>query len=235
MQLDLMKNNNKMMSRGSSLVSSVFLTAWCIYGAGAILQILLSFIIEDRIFPAFFATQASILLLALIFYNMDYKSLFKEINFKLTKRDLSLVVIFTFLIFLANFSLSMLDSMFNLFPKPTTEKATTTELLKTTGILMLIFPVIIAPITEELAFRAGFKKFLVDNSGWKPYQYVLISSLTFSLLHLPGVNYQVNAIFLITLIGVLNAILYLKTKNIVLPILTHVLYNSIILYMAYQI
>ena len=234
MQPDLMKNNNKMLSRTGSLLSSVLLTISCIYGVGLLLQIVLYSVMDNKTFPAFFSTQFAILLLALIFYNMDYKALLKEINFKLTKRDISLVIIFTFLIFVANISVSALDSIFDLFPKSTTDKSTTVDVLKTTGLLMLIFPIIVAPITEELAFRAGFKRILVDNSGWKPYQYVLISSLTFSLLHLPGVNFEVSAIVVITLIGILNAILYLKTNNILLPILTHVLYNSIILYIAYS-
>ena len=231
MKPDLMSNNN--MSRWGSFFSSVVLTVSCIYGVGIILQILLSLITDNKFFPSFFATQFSILILALILYNMDYKALLGEMNFKLQMKDIYLVIIFTFLIFLSNAFVSTLDSMFDLFPKSQTNNATTVDILKTTGLLMLIFPIIVAPITEELAFRAGFKRILVDKSGWKPYQYVLISSLTFSLLHLPGVNYQMNAIVVITLIGILNAILYLKTKNIILPILTHVLYNSIILYIAY--
>lgn len=78
---------------------------------------------------------------------------------------------------------------------------------------------IIAPVFEELFFRRFLFKNLLLKNGFLTA--LLASSFVFSLIHWET---PLN-LFPAFIVGIINAILYHKTKNILYPILLHFLYN----------
>lgn len=87
------------------------------------------------------------------------------------------------------------------------------------GVFSLISIVLISPITEELLFRGIFlnKLRLIVPTIFA----VLISALLFASLHSFG---SITSAFVF---GICMALLYLKTDNILVPILAHLLNNLI--------
>ena len=97
---------------------------------------------------------------------------------------------------------------------------TVDELIKNSNILILFLVVgLIGPIMEELLFR----KFIIDRI--RPYGEilaVLFSGITFGMFH--GNFYQ---FFYACAIGIVLAFIYIRTKNILHPILLHCAFNSL--------
>lgn len=82
-----------------------------------------------------------------------------------------------------------------------------------------ISALIIAPILEELFFRKFiFGELLKKNSLSLS---IIISSICFSLIHLPSYRNLLPTFIL----GVICCIIYLKTKNIIYPIILHFFTN----------
>lgn len=82
---------------------------------------------------------------------------------------------------------------------------------------MLLTLVILAPIVEEFVFRGVFlTRFAAKTSMWGG---ILISSLLFGVLHLDFVG--------AFLFGIIASLLYLRTGNLLLPILLHMLNNAL--------
>ena len=78
---------------------------------------------------------------------------------------------------------------------------------------------IIAPIGEELFFRGFiFKRLRRSNELYKS---IIISSICFSLIHLPNYSNIIPTLIL----GILCAYILFRTKNIIYPIIFHFLYN----------
>lgn len=76
---------------------------------------------------------------------------------------------------------------------------------------------ILAPVVEEFMFRGVLLKRLIGKtSTWGG---IVLSSLFFGLLHL-----EVVGAFLF---GVVASLLYLRTRNLLVPILLHILNNSL--------
>ena len=85
---------------------------------------------------------------------------------------------------------------------------------------LAISVLIFAPIMEELFYRGIiFQKLAIQKSTAKA---LVVSALIFSILHF---RYDVISLFAI---GVTLAILYLKTKQIIVPIICHFLYNLLV-------
>ena len=81
----------------------------------------------------------------------------------------------------------------------------------------LLTLVILAPIVEEFVFRGVFlTRFAAKTSMWGG---ILISSLMFGVLHLDFVG--------AFLFGIIASLLYLRTGNLLLPILLHMLNNTL--------
>ncbi|WP_341960004.1 CPBP family intramembrane metalloprotease [Planococcus maritimus] len=82
---------------------------------------------------------------------------------------------------------------------------------------MLLTLVILAPIVEEFVFRGVFlTRFMAKTSMWGG---ILISSLLFGVLHLDFIG--------AFLFGIIASLLYLRTGNLLLPILFHMLNNAL--------
>ncbi|GGA76220.1 CPBP family intramembrane glutamic endopeptidase [Ornithinibacillus halotolerans] len=86
--------------------------------------------------------------------------------------------------------------------------------------LFAIIPAIIAPILEEVVFRK-----IVFGSLYKRTNFfiaALLSALVFGIIH--G---EVEHMLIYTSMGFVFAYLYVKTKKIIVPIIVHMLLNSI--------
>ena len=86
-------------------------------------------------------------------------------------------------------------------------------------IAQLISALIIAPIFEEIFFRKFiFSKLLQKNSLLSA---LLISSLCFSLIHLPNYRQMITTFYW----GIIVAYIFYRTKNLIYPIIFHFLWN----------
>lgn len=173
--------------------------------------------------PALISSQLSIFILFLAYFDFEKSQVEEALKFNINKKQASLAFLSAGVFLIINIILGLIipSTEISEYTQNTTQKVLDTNNL----IIMIIFPVIIAPIVEELAFRAGFKRILVDKGGWSSTFYVIFSGVTFGLMHVqPGIP-SIGAVAITGSIGALNAILYLKTNNIFIPILSHMLYN----------
>lgn len=102
----------------------------------------------------------------------------------------------------------LVDFMLETFPIPDTPWY----------IVFTIFTIaILAPVVEEFMFRGVLlKRMIGKTSVWGG---ILISSLLFGILHLDIIG--------AFLFGVVASLLYLRTNNLLLPILLHIINNSL--------
>ncbi|MBE6644393.1 MAG: CPBP family intramembrane metalloprotease [Ruminococcaceae bacterium] len=94
----------------------------------------------------------------------------------------------------------------------------TSELISSMPIwLTILVVVIIGPVIEELIFR----KLMIDRlSRYGNTVAILVSAISFGLFH--GNLYQ---FFYAALVGIVFGFMYAKTRNVIYPILMHVLVN----------
>lgn len=86
--------------------------------------------------------------------------------------------------------------------------------------MFILVPALVGPILEELIFRKII--FRVFYKRWNFFVSALLSSLIFSAAHFEFIH-----ILLYAAMGFVFAYLYVKTKRIIVPILVHMLLNTI--------
>ncbi|QIL48088.1 CPBP family intramembrane glutamic endopeptidase [Vagococcus hydrophili] len=91
------------------------------------------------------------------------------------------------------------------------------------GFLLILGVIILAPILEEIVFR-GLMRQLIANK----YNYIVISSLLFSLIHSPENSYLFLGVFIS---GILFSLSYIKTNNLVIPICIHLINNLVAIFL----
>lgn len=100
------------------------------------------------------------------------------------------------------------------------------ESIKLAPVYMLFTCSIVAPIFEEMVFRKALDKLIKPK-----WLFILLSGLSFGLLHVLG-SYTSALDFLYIVpygaMGCSFAYLLTKTKNITLPIIIHMLHNTIL-------
>ncbi|MDR1279800.1 MAG: CPBP family intramembrane metalloprotease [Opitutaceae bacterium] len=92
---------------------------------------------------------------------------------------------------------------------------------------MTFFAVVVAPLTEEIVFRAGLFRFL--HRRMAPWVAMLVTSAAFASLHM-----NVAAFVPLCVLGMVLAFAYERTGNILVPVVAHALFNlnTIILLLA---
>jgi len=80
---------------------------------------------------------------------------------------------------------------------------------------------IVGPVVEELVFREAFLGYMVRN-GVNKWIAIIASALAFGIIHLNPAQVPFAAAM-----GFILGIIYYKTGNIVIPIILHVLNNSV--------
>lgn len=88
--------------------------------------------------------------------------------------------------------------------------------------IFILVPTIIGPILEEIVFRYAILGSLMKRMK-TPYA-VAISSILFGLAHFSLVN-----LIVYVSIGVIFSVIYLRSKSLVAPIISHVLMNGFVL------
>lgn len=89
-------------------------------------------------------------------------------------------------------------------------------------IMIYIGSCLITPVVEEVVFRRIIYGWIVDTMPIRSA--VLLTSLVFALLHF--FIYGIPGLFII---GVVLQLVYLFSKNLLIPIITHALLNSVVL------
>jgi membrane protease YdiL (CAAX protease family) len=99
-------------------------------------------------------------------------------------------------------------------------------------VALTIFAVFIAPVTEELAFRAGLFRFLRDRVP-RPVA-LLAPSMLFASLHVEWSTLDGLAAFgPLVMLGTLFSISYERTGRIAVPMIAHGLFNLNTLVLIY--
>lgn len=91
----------------------------------------------------------------------------------------------------------------------------------------LLVYLLIAPIVEELTFRAGIRSYLLKFK-FGDISYVLISSILFSLIHFTG-GQELLKLTWLAIMGAFFAIIYLVKKDVKFSIFAHSVYNLLII------
>ena len=84
-------------------------------------------------------------------------------------------------------------------------------------VFLLAIVLVVAPVTEEVLFRGFMLHRLAVKWGLKPA--IVVSSVAFGLLHINFVGVGV--------LGVVMALLYVRTRTLIVPIVCHVLNNGV--------
>lgn len=173
------------------------------------------------------ASQLSIAFFALILFSSSGERIIdslKDFSFKIFWYGVRLTVI----VLILNIVATQLFSTSDIVPETTQN-----VIAQKSFILTFLLPVLVAPFFEELAFRAGLKSLLVDMAGLKPISYILISSLVFGLLHwVPGSPTALTHVIFTFSMGIAYSFTYLKFNNIYISIVSHMLYNGLVIMAA---
>lgn len=122
---------------------------------------------------------------------------------------------------------SIVSSLLGVLPSISLNQLTIENSLNSNGLFfMILSAVILGPVTEELIFRKA-----IFGLFKKPYVALLVSTLSFGLVHLLSetsiTSAIINGISYFTM-GLVFGLIYIKyEKNIYAPLLVHILSNAI--------
>lgn len=183
-----------------------------------ILKLIFIFNNNFKITVYFYLVMAIIKLIILLFlYQVklkidDHKTFFKNIksSFKYYYIALALSILLNIAINNLGITLRNQHSITNIF--------------KNNFLAAFLLINILSPIIEELIFRKAFKEVIKDE-----LKYIVLSSIIFGAMHLLNSSSPYEYLYLIpySILGSANAISYIKTKNIIYPIIVHVFNNSL--------
>ena len=176
------------------------------------------------------ASQIAILMYAFFLIDFDFNYLWERVKGKTNVEAIFITIGVVILMFMSNAMFSLL-----LAGQGFTSDTTASAVNSGTVLASFILPVIFAPIAEELAFRVGLKKMLVDKGGFKPITYVVLSSLLFGALHWQPGQFGLIIVAMTGAIGLIKSFIYLKTDNVLITIAGHMIYNGIIMTIAMTI
>ena len=143
-----------------------------------------------------------------------------KLSIKLSRSSFVWILIGTVFVFLAQMIGSLLDkTVFQL----TTQSANTSSTVAATTIspVALISIVLLAPLVEEFVFRYATINIL--NRKFKQTWSVLISSFFFSIMH-----FDFPFIFGYFLIGIILAVVYVRTSSLIVSFVVHASMNLIV-------
>ena len=108
----------------------------------------------------------------------------------------------------------------------------TTENINYTDVASSLSNLLLGSVYEELLFRLiALSTFL--SAGMKPIKAILLSSIIFSVSHalfLPNIEWSILKLFLDTfIVGLVLGVVYYRSKNLLLVIVIHFLWNTTIL------
>lgn len=153
----------------------------------------------------------------------DYK-LLKEDLINNLKKCFTIFGILLLVKFATAFAVSILSAVLGIEVLQSNNQNIIDSLVKNAPIMMLISSVVMAPFTEEVIFRLGFKK-VIKNSN----VFIVISGLVFGLIHIMPSTLSLPIILVQSMIyialGLALAYIYDKEKNIFFVIIPHAMNN----------
>lgn len=127
------------------------------------------------------------------------------------------------------FTMSFIKSGLNL--NSSTNQTSVVASIENQSVFYLINIAILSPLVEEIIYRYTWKNIIK-----KDYLYLLISSVLFSAFHLISeiTTFSFDLSFTINLLsyfsmGLIIGLSYIRTKNIFVPIVIHMLWNTFLL------
>lgn len=93
-------------------------------------------------------------------------------------------------------------------------------------IVSMVVTTVTGPIAEEFVFRGLLLNRLIKKTNM--WAGILISSLAFAAIHMQAEKMLATFIF-----GILASLIYLKTKNLFIPILIHIVHNGFTLFQEF--
>ncbi len=158
----------------------------------------------------------------IIFFLIYRKELMKDtkLSIKLSRSSFVWILVGIILVFLGQIIGSMLDkSIFQL----TNQSANTSNTVAAAAIspIALISIVLLAPLVEEFVFRYAAINILTQK--FKQTWSILISSLLFSIMH-----FDFPFIFEYFLIGLVLALVYVRTNRLLVSFVVHASMNLIV-------
>lgn len=179
------------------------------------LMIFVNSITSSLTYNSFYYTLVYILLLIIVILILGWinKVKIKKLSKKDFLNTLKIFIIYTILILLSTYLIGKFVSI------PLNEQVIE-ENFKDYFILSLFNVCLLTPIIEEITFRYSFRS--IDNK----YIYILVSSLIFGLCHITNMN-EIIYLLPYSLMGIMFCYSFVKTDNILSPILCHILYNII--------
>ncbi|PFD04422.1 CPBP family intramembrane glutamic endopeptidase [Bacillus cereus] len=158
----------------------------------------------------------------IIFFLIYRKELMKDtkLSITLSRRTFVWILVGIILVFLGQMVGSLLDkSIFQL----TTQSANTSSTVADAAIspMALISIVLLAPLVEEFVFRYAAINILM--SKFKKTWSIIISSLFFSIIH-----FDFPFIFGYFLIGIILAVVYMRTNRLLVSFVVHASMNLIV-------
>lgn len=159
--------------------------------------------------------------LLILFYKKDFKEGHDDLN-KNYKDKISI----TIKIWLVGLVLMVIsNNIINLFTANgiASNESLNRTILDELTIYAIPTMVIFGPICEEIIFRLSFKKIFKNK-----YLFIVLSALLFGGAHVIGTS-GIELLYIIPYgaLGAAFAYIYIKTKNILCPILAHVIHNLI--------
>lgn len=210
------------------LLSVIFKIIAAVFVFGMILLYILTRLGISEITSALIASQLSILILGLSFCDFRIKKMFSELRKKINGEVIFQSLKITMFVLIIN-------TILGFFMEDNDKTSETVDILiNDVSFFMSIFlPVIIAPLFEELTFRSGLKYVLIDKYGFSKIAYVIIGGTIFGLMHYSPGSLGVIHVILTGAMGILYSICYLKTNNIYVSMISHFLYNGLIMIVAH--
>ena len=163
-------------------------------------------------------------LVLLIYYILIYKKIIIQYYKKLNKKN----ILNTLIIWIIGFIIMLFANyIINYIIIPNgisnNELGNRNLLLEHKFTYSLLFCTII-PILEEISFRLEFKHNIKNK-----YIFLLVSSLTFSLIHIISTTSLIELLYIIPylILGITFSYTYIKTNNLICSIIAHILHNTI--------
>lgn len=177
---------------------------------------------------AIIASQLSMLVFGIVLYDFKRNKVLDQLKSKVDKEILFQALKATAIVLTINVVLG------NILNTNGETSETVEGLINEMSFLSaILLPVIIAPLFEELAFRGGLKYVLIDKYKFSNVSYIIISSVIFGSLHYQPGPLALTHVLLTTMMGIIYSSFYLKYKNIYVPMISHLLYNGLVMAVAF--
>lgn len=156
----------------------------------------------------------------ILIYKKDLLKYIKNLNKKIIITTLTYWIIGFILMILSNYIINYI-----IIPNGiSNNEAANRDLLFNNKILYSIIVCLFIPFLEEISFRLEFKKNIKNK-----HIFILISSITFSLLHIIASTKLIELIYFIPylILGLTFTNIYQKTNNLICSIIAHIIHNTV--------